>query len=1157
MRFCGNCGARLLELSESGSNPGNGAATTITSPDSERLGVMIGADLKERLKLAGIEAAGQRRNVTVLFADLSGYTELSGKMDGEDLYDLVQEFMQLMLNDVYKYEGIVDKLTGDGLMALFGAPISHENNAERAVRAALDMQEDIVHLSHQVQKQMGVRLSLRIGLHSGRVIVGGVGSNLMMDYTAIGDTVNLAHRIEEAAPPGSILVSESVYRQTKALFDYQQVSALNPKGIGHPVTAFGVLRLKEKPGGMRGIEGLRSPMVGREAELQQLRKAITNLTNRKKGQFVFIVGEAGLGKSRLTAEFKKSIGRYPLRVLEGQSLAYRRTIPYWIFLDVLYSYLGLNPSAPQMKVRERLIQYTYQTMGTQAADVIPYFEHLLSLPYSEPGASERLRYLDAGQLRQQIFISIRDLLLAESQRRPILLILEDLHWSDEASLELLQFLIESLQQAPIFILAISRSIDAGTISKVVERGNKLLKENFHTITLQNLSINESERLLFQLITIPALPESLRTQILQRAAGVPFYLEEILRMLIDEGLIHYRDGRWEMVPEADISSLGVPETLQDLILARIDRLGDSQRRLLQVASVIGKNFSLPVLKKVLHNTSHESIERTLASLVDREFILPKDEANRNSVALEYTFRHILMSDAIYSTLLRRERRKLHGQVGAAIEELYANRLDGHVELLANHYRWSLHLDKALHYLILAGQKATRNHVNEQARQHFEVALELVPQVSHTPYQELQVNMGMGDVLVFAGEYPTAQKHYQQALDSISDETSGKYAEEFSTLFRKLARTHERQGDYDQALGFLEEAQSALDGAPSPKPVERAQIWNDVAWIHFRRGNFAEAEQLLLEALDLVRASDAYDAIASIYNRLGGVAYNQGEWDQAAGYLRKSIAIRESIGDVVGLATSFNNLGLLEVEMGEFDNALKNLTASYELKARLGQAEGIAMALNNVGWLRIQRGELREASQALYNALDLARQINYSSLLWEIQKNLGQLHLAEREWDRAIDALQETLGGLSELGAYDQLLDTYRLMGEAALGAGDLQAAMNWNGKVNELVDILESENQELSAVQHGELRRFQGMLAIHRGEWNTAANFLRESETIFQKLRSRLYQGKVSYQMGILAEVRREPRVARLRFKEAALLFQSVGAKLDAKLAEEAAVRQNP
>ena len=1153
MRFCGNCGVQLVEASESSSGDNTLAATA--SPGSGRLGVMIGADLKERLKLAGIEAAGQRRNVTVLFADLSGYTALSEKMDGEDLYDLVQEFMQLMLNDVYKYEGIVDKLTGDGLMALFGAPISHENNAERAVRAGLDMQADIVNLSQQVQKQMGVHLSLRIGLHSGRVIVGGVGSNLMMDYTAIGDTVNLAHRIEEAAPPGTILVSESVYRQTKALFDYQQVSALNPKGIGHPVTAFGVLRLKEKPGRLRGIDGLRAPMVGRETELQELRKAITNLTNRKKGQFVFIIGEAGLGKSRLTAEFKKSIGRYPLRVLEGQSLAYRRTIPYWIFLDVLYSYLGLSPSTPQLKVRERLIQYTYQTMGTRAADVIPYFEHLLSLQYSEPGAAERMRYLDASQLRQQIFIAIRDLLLAESERRPILLILEDLHWSDEASLELLQFLIEALQQAPIFILAISRSINTGTISKVVERGRKLLNENFHTITLQNLSIDESERLLFQLITIPALPESLRTQILQRAAGVPFYLEEILRMLIDEGLIHYENGRWEMVPEADMS-LGVPETLQDLILARIDRLGDTQRRLLQVASVIGKNFSLPVLKKVLQNSSGENIERTLTSLVDREFILPKDEAHRNSIALEYTFRHILMSDAIYSTLLRRERRKLHGKVGAAIEDLYADRLDGHVELLANHYRWSLHLDKALHYLILAGQKATRNHVNEQARQHFEVALELLPQVSHTSYQKLQVHMGMGDVLVFAGEYPPAQNHYQQALESISDERPQKYAEEISTLFRKLARTHERQGDYDQALAFLKQAQTALDGAFSPKPVERAQIWNDVAWIHFRRGNFAEAEQLLLDALDLVRASDAYDAIASIYNRLGGVAYNQGAWDQAAGYLRKSIAIRESIGDVVGLATSFNNLGLLEVEMGEFDNALKNLTASYELKARLGQAEGIAMALNNVGWLRIQRGELREASQALYKALDLARQINYSSLLWEIQKNLGQLHLAEREWDKAIEALRETLGGLSELGAHDQLLDTYRLMGEAALGAGDVQAAMNWNGKVNELVDTLEQENQELSAVQHGELRRFQGMLAIHRGEWNTAAKFLRESETIFQKLRSRLYQGKVSYQMGILAEVRREPRVARLRFREAALLFQSVGAKLDARLAEEAAIRQN-
>ena len=1159
MRFCGGCGSRLgvdsnalkTEMERDAASA-QGTAPGASASAADALGVMIGADLKDRLKRAGVEAAGQRRNVTILFTDLSGYTSLSERMDSEDVFDLIQQYIQVLIKNVYKYEGIVDKLTGDGLMALFGAPIAHENNAERAVRAALDMQADVRELSKKMREELGVELSMRVGLHSGIVIVGGVGSDSLMDYTAIGDTVNLARRIEEAAPNGSTLVSESVYRQTRSLFLYQQVSVLNPKGIGHPVVAFGVLGARSKPGQVRGVEGLRAPMIGRDQELEWLKQAVSDLVSNKRGQLVLITGEAGLGKSRLTVEFKAALGQRSLRIMEGQSLAYRRSISYWIFMDVIYSCLGLNANAPPHLVQDRLIKHAYKLMGSQAGQVIPYLEHMLSLPYSDPATAERLRYLDAGQLRQQIFLAVRDLLMVESYIQPLLLILEDLHWADDASLELLQFLVQSLRQAPIFVLLISRSVMEGPLKKIADWGKTHLRERFRIIQLQNLSFDQSEQLLFQLLSIPALPAEIREQILKRAAGIPFYLEEILRTLIDAGAIRKENGHWKLIPGIDVDTPGVPETLQGLILARFDRLEAVERHVLQVASVIGINFSLQLLCAVVESSSEEEVQKAVETLVEREFILPKGDQSK----AEYAFRHILMSDAIYGTLLRRERRKIHGLVGETIERLYADRLESQIELLANHFRWSNRMDRALHYLILAGQKSARNNTHEQARQHFQAALEMLPEVEHTDDQTFQVNAGVGDELVFFGDYPAARQHYQEALNAISTESGKEHWEERCALYRKIAKTHERQGEYDQALVYLAEAEGALSAAPTSAPVERAQTLNDIGWIDFRRGNFLEAQQVLQEALDLVEASDAYDAIASIYNRLGGVAYNQGGWDLAAGYLRKSIAIRESIGDVVGLATSFNNLGLLEIEMGQFDNALANLTRSYELKKRLGQSEGIAMTLNNLGWLRIDRGELLEAEKALKEALDLAQQIGYASLLRLISKNLGKVYLAAQEWEKAQEALGGTTSALMELGAHDQLIDTYRLLGEAALGAGDQESAQAWAQKAIELADASGNETEELSAVQRGELWMFLGMLATRQKEFEIANSYLSKSNSVFQQLKSRLYQGRVAYQMGMLAEAQNDRRTAQLRFREAALFFQSVGAKLDEKRAEEARMRQS-
>jgi len=1134
MRFCGNCGTRLSE-----SKP------VLQEPlSTSNLGVMMGADLIERFREAGLTAAGQRKNVTVLFVDLTDYTRLSETIDSEDLYEIIQQFINLLVSSVYKYDGLVDKIVGDGLMALFGAPIGHENNAELALLAALDMQAGLAALNQKIKIHLDHELRMHIGLHSGTVVVGGMGSNMLMDYTAIGDTVNLAHRLEEAADPDTILVSESVYRQTRVLFDYISVPSLSLKGIKRAVTGYRIVRQKDKPGRVRGVEGLSSPMIGRDSELEQLKRFVLKNDQQSGGGFAMIFGEAGIGKSRLLRELKTQINADALGIFEAQSLTYRRSVAYWIFFDLLRNYLGVSANAPEAHVRARLSELAEQVLGERASEIIPYLAHLLSLKPASAKDADRVSQLDADQLQQKIFIAVRDLFVAESEIRPVLLILDDLHWADDASLLLLRFLLESVRSAPLFICGISRPVDDGLLTQIVNQAQNRLLDNSITIQLTNLPEEMSEQLLYQLLTIPEMPPVLKEQIVQRAAGIPFYLEEILRVLIDDAIIYKDDNQWRLYSDVEIASIGVPDNLQALILARFDRLDQQQRRILQVSSVIGRDFSVALLETVLTGLSGAWIEDQLSLLINRGFIISQSDSHK----ADYAFQHVLTSDAIYSTLLRKDRGELHGKVGQAIEILFADRLNEYIYLLARHYSWSPLLDQALHYLILAGQKSARDFINAQACEYFEQALQILPQVEHDPLQEFEVNMGLGDTKVFSGEYQNAREHYRLAKNSLDVMMLADPRNNVS-VYRKIGKTYARQGDYDQALAYLSLAQQSLDSSSTEFPVERAEVVNDIGWIHVRLGDFVEADDTFQQALALVVNSDEYGVIASIYNRLGGVAYFQGNWDQAAEYLRSSVSIYETIGDIAGLASSSNNLANLEIEMGLYDDALDDMKRNLELVKSLGQVESIAVAYNNLGWLYTLRGETDEADQNLRNALDLALQIGYSSLVREIRKNIGELYLALRKWDQTQEILSEILPEFEELGASDQLLNLYRLLGEAAIGADDLEQALIWAQKVDLVAESFAKKQAELPTFQRGELLRFRGILSIQKQDWGQAERDLQRSVDVFRKLRSRLNIGRSLYQLGRLSFAQGQGEAARRYFDDASHLFREIGAQLDAQRSE--------
>ncbi len=1134
MRFCGQCGARLPE----------------EAPKRKReveLGALVGGDLKARLQMAGIEAAGQRRSVTVLFADLSGFTSIAHKLDSEDVYHLIQRYLKTLAEDVFNYEGIVDKFTGDGLMALFGAPIAHENDAERAVRAALDMQASVAQISQEFQLPGADCLQARIGLHAGTVIVGQVGDDRMLDYTAIGDTVNLASRLETAAEPGTILVSQPVYRQTQAAFDFEALPPLRLKGIPEPVRAYRVLSARYAGDRVRDVEGLQAPMIARDRELILLQDRIIDLAHRGQGQFVWIKGEAGIGKSRLSREFiawlqkKQSLAVDPL-VIEGQSLTYRKSISYWIFQILLRNYLGITQETSDAEAHAQIRAKLARLLGERTVQITPYIEHLLALEPSDPAAAERISFLTPDRLRSQIFLAVRDLIIAQASHRPLLIVLDDLHWADQTSLELLSFLLESIPAAPLYILCMSRAFQGGPLAAIFEKARRRFSDRFLSLELKSLSARQSDSLLEQLLAIPDFPEDVKSQIIERAAGVPFYLEEILRTLIEAGVIHRSADRWQVASGVRIDDLGVPDTLRGLILARFDRLDRVRRSVLQVAAVIGREFSLPVLAAALANHMADvQIRAALDSLVARNFIRQREGA----VPREYIFSHVLTSDAIYSTMLKPARERLHSQVAETMERLYQDRLDSYVELLANHYLNGGQLDRALHFLILAGAKASRDYANEQARQHYEMALGLLARVPYSAEQALQIHAGLGDVLTLVGEFQAARRQYQSALDSTSSETGEHFLVHRSELNRKVAATFERQGDFDKALDRLEVARNLLEELEDPHAVSYASIINDSAWIRARRGQLDQGIADLEQALAHLESIPQVDLVASIYNRLGGIYFMKDDFEKASHFTRRSLLLREQIGDIRGVARSHNNLGILHYNLGNWETALEHYQNHTELQARIGDAEALAIGHMNIALVQLGLGDFDAAEANLSRSLQSSAEIGAPfheamALLYS-----GRMAVDRGRYEHAWDYLERSEQLFLELGSEEHLVDVFHLKGSTQLGMDNLSQARQWAQRSGELLSKLGSHSLERSE-QNGRLYRLLGKIEAREGSYAGARQKLEASYRIFE-LRESLYErGLTRFQMAVLESERGNSSDAEKYLQEAEQIFSRLRARHDAE-----------
>jgi class 3 adenylate cyclase/tetratricopeptide (TPR) repeat protein len=926
---------------------------------------------------------GERRVVTILFCDIKGSTLMSEGLDPEEWAEAANQAFQELIEPVYRYGGMVARLMGDAILAFFGAPKAHEDDPQRAVLAGLDIISRIDDFNRKFEQNTGLKFDVRVGINTGLVVVGNIGSDLRAEYTAMGDAVNLAARMEQTAQPGSVQISEETYRLVSPMFDTEDLGYLEIKGKSKPVHAYRVVGIKVHPGDQRGIFGIKAPLVGREVEIQQLRH-IAALVHQGRGQIVCLIGEAGIGKSRLIAELRQEWLRYennrglkrsdhnhehiPSSWRESHSISYATNLPYGTFQQLVHNLCGTTPDDSPTLMRKKIADIC----PTGDADENHYmrvnrtFEILLGLQ-ADPETSS----LEGEHFKRELFDAMittwRDL----AAHAPVALVFDDLHWADSASVELLIHLFELANDVPILFLCAfrpERESSTWEIKQAAEREFPHLYTEFH---LRPLNSEHSNLLIHQLISSVALPGQLIDLILRKSEGNPFFLEQIVQSLIETGTLvpektsagDQEAPKWHL--DREISEITIPDTVQALLQARIDRLDDDARQTLQKAAVIGRSFSFRILHEITGETNNlnrhlRTLERV--DLIREETRLPE---------IEYSFRHALAQETAYKSILRKDRRLYHRQVGEAIERLFPERLDEVAPLLAHHF-YEAGDRKALYYYTQAGNLASRLYANSEAVSHYSRALEIAHNIQE--YNNLEhLYIQKGRALELNAQYEQALANYSE-MEDFANQLDNPHLSLAALLARAtLLSMPISLSDPDKSRNFLDQALSVARDL-GDRPTEARILWN-LSLNITRYGDPSQATEYGEQALSIARELDLKELIAYTLTDLFEIYLYSGELDRAEQSLLESQQIWDHLGNKPMLVNSYANSAYIYFLTGNYERAISVSLEAYDISRTINNLWGQAYSLVYITIIYFERGQIDKAIAVMEDCLRLAEQAGF--------------------------------------------------------------------------------------------------------------------------------------------------------------------------------------
>ena len=1035
--------------------------------------------LAERILTSKATLEGERKQVTVLFADMKGSMELLADRDPEEARKLLDPLLELMMSAVHHYEGTVNQVMGDGIMALFGAPLAHEDHAVRACYAALRMQEAVRRYAEEMRRREGVLPQIRVGLNSGEVVVRSVGNDLRMDYTAVGQTTHLASRMEQMAAAGSILVSADTLALSEG---YVQVSPLGPtqiKGLANPVevyevTGAGSLRSRMEAAAARGL----TRFVGRNAEQEVLRQALDK-ARAGRGQIVALVGEPGVGKSRLFWEFIHSHRTHGWLVLESGTASYSKSSLYLPVIDLLKAYFQLDPRDDARKIREK-VTGKIVSLDRALEPGLPAFLALLDVPVGDP----QWEALDPPQRRQRTLEALKRLLLRESQVQPLGLALEDLHWIDSETQALLDSLVDSLPMARLLLLVNYRP----------EYQHGWGSRSYYTqLRIDPLPPESAEDLLQSLLGPDPSVEPLKQPLIARTQGNPFFLEESIRTLVETQVLAGDRGAYRLVKAP--TSVQVPATVQAVLAARIDRLPLEEKRLLQAAAVIGEEVPFSLLQAIA-DQSDEALHRGLAHLQSAEFLY---EA-RLFPELEYTFKHALTYQVTYGSLVHDRRQALHARIVESLEALHAGRVIEEVERLAHHAVRGELWEKAVSYLHQAGSRAFARSAHREAVACHEQALDALTHLPKTPRTleaAVDLRLGLRNSLFPLGEVEAGLRHLREA--------------------EPVARALDDQ----RRLGLI-----------SAYLSEHARLTGHCADAVASARNVQAIGQTL---------GDLPLAVAASYY-LGTAHLAAGDYRAAGEFLEKTVAplegdlARERFG-MAGFPVVMGRVfwAWALAERGEFEDGMDRGHKAVQLAEMLNHPYSLAWACCGLGHVYGIKGDFRHAVPLLERGVALCREWNLHFIAPSVTAMLGYVYTRSDRLPEGLELLQQALASGESTGLTMFSRPAIGYLGEAHLLAGQPEQALALAGRALALAREHGQRGQEAWAL------RLLGEIAGDREtpDAGTAEGHYRGAMALADELAMRPLVAHCHLGLGRLYRRRASPETARDHFAAAMTRFREL------------------
>jgi class 3 adenylate cyclase/tetratricopeptide (TPR) repeat protein len=944
-----------------------------------------------------IKRQSERRLATVVFADVLGFEALSAHLDADHLADVMKDCFAVLGASVLDHNGVVDKYMGDGMLALFGVPNAIEDAPKQAVNAGIELRQRLARFVED--QRLPLPLAVHIGINTGLVIAGDIGGRVKRDFTVMGDTVNVAARLKEAAGEGAIYVGPKTKHDTRADFQYRPLEPLRLKGKAEPLPAYELLSVTAQHHRTAAVATDRmvfSEMVGRETELGTFHGAFKHLA-AGEGGIVSLIGEAGLGKSRLLSEVLKIAREMRLPVFLGRSLSIGRGQSFHPFIDLLRHWAGITEDAGEEHSLALLDAAVRALLAEHADEVFPFITRLMGLHVGGAHA-QRLEGIEGEALETLIMKSMRELLQAIARQQPTALVFEDLHWADTSSLNLLESLLGLSTEVPILFVQVFRPLFEETSDRIL----KICVERFaarHTeIRLEKLDDGQAARLIRNLLNIDDLPPHVRQLIASKSEGNPFYIEEVVRSLIDEDAVKYENGRFRVTEK--INSVVIPGTIHDVIMARVDKLDESARQLLQTASVIGRHFYHRIIAHIIEYD--RPVAPDLDTLKQKQLI--QESTTRWEVAvgertiteeLEYIFKHALAQEAVYQSVLLKTRKELHGRVAAAIESLFGDRLPEFYATLAYHYTRAERLEPAEDYLCKAGEAAARSAASSEALQLFREAVAIYEKLHgagngdtiHRAF--LEKNIGLA--LLNTGQHTESIAHFDRALNLLGEPVATnpivqglRWVVDMAAVLLRLYVYAGDRGevpnlDHEREIFklYFERGHAEVTSNPrrlfleTPRPLRRFNrvdprlieqgcgMYVSCAGIFAYSGlSFTVSKRMLKEAADLLRDQSVYEVFRYRAMRFT-YHYLHGDWSDAPAIEDDFIEAALRHGMVWDVTMYIGIEGDWRFRRGDFAGGRRCL----EKLAEIRDVYGYAYAGNNEEGerllLRIEERKLEEA------------------------------------------------------------------------------------------------------------------------------------------------------------------------------------------------------